>query len=206
MSKIEFVYFDIGNVLLLFSGGLQKLAKKHGKKYEDFLQVFLKYDDLVCRGEMTPQDLWEKYREELGIGEEDIDFVEYWTDNFILIQESFDLIDEIRKSNVKVGLLSNIYSGVYSKLVKKNFFPFVNWDTKIFSCDVGFVKPELSIYEVAQKKADTYSNKILFIDDKQDFLTPAEKSGWRVYQFNPEKINESIEGLRRLLVDNGVLT
>lgn len=58
MANIKFIYFDVGNVLLLFSGGLQKLADKHGISYADFERVFHKYDDSVCRGLITAQDLW----------------------------------------------------------------------------------------------------------------------------------------------------
>lgn len=202
MSQIEFVYFDIGNVLLLFNGGLQKLAKKHNKQYEDFKKIFIKYDDLVCRGRMTPQDLWNKYKQELTIDEEIIDFAKYWSDNFVLIRETFDLIDKIRESNIKVGLLSNIYTGVFDKLVKKDFFPVNDWDTKIFSCDVGFVKPEANIYKIAEIAAGVDPNKILFVDDKQDFLTPAQDLGWQVFQFDPNKKNPSINGIKLLLNNN----
>ena len=86
MREIEFIYFDIGNVLLLFSGGLQKLAKKHHISYEEFERVFKKYDNAVCKGEMSSQDLWNKYQEELGINEKNFDFANYWTSCFILIK------------------------------------------------------------------------------------------------------------------------
>ncbi len=202
MSKIDFVYFDIGNVLLLFSGGLQKLAKKHCKQYEDFEKVFLKYDDLVCRGNMSPLDLWKKYKEELELDEENIDFAEYWTSNFVLIKESFNLISEIKEAKIKVGLFSNIYSGIFDKLVEKDFFPFMDWDSKIFSCDVGFVKPEEDIYKIAEIAADVEPKRILFTDDKQDFLNPAKDRGWQVFCFDPKEVEKSIKGIREFLYDN----
>ncbi len=200
MSKIEFIYYDIGNVLLIFSGGLQKLANKYDKEYIDFETVFKKYDDLICRGQITPQNLWTYYQNELGFNGEDLDFAEFWTSNFVLIQESFDLINEINRSEVKIGLLSNIYPQIFDVLANKHFFPFNDWDTKILSCETGFVKPEEAIYKIAEQKAETDPSKILFVDDKLEFLKPASKRGWKTFQFDHSEINDSVGRLRHLLV------
>ena len=206
MSEIKFIYYDIGNVLLLFSGGLQKLANKYDKEYSDFERVFKKYDDLICRGQITPKNLWTHYQNELEFDGEDFDFAEFWASNFVLIHESFDLINEINRSEVKIGLLSNIYPQTFDILANKNFFPFNDWDSKVLSCETGFVKPEEAIYKIAEQKAGIDPNEILFVDDKLEFLKPASKRGWRTFQFDHSKISESVGELRHLLVKKKVLT
>lgn len=124
MTKIKFIYFDIGNVLLLFSGGLEKLAKKYGKTHQDFERIFRKYDYLVCIGKLSPQELWGKYYKELGLKEGQFDFLEYWLSNCTLISESFVLISELAKTKLSIGLLSNLYAGAYESLEKDKFFPY----------------------------------------------------------------------------------
>lgn len=204
--EIDFIYFDIGNVLLLFSSGLQKLATKHHLSYDEFETVFRKYDDAVCRGKMSPQDLWKKYEEELGISENNFDFATYWTSCFTLIEETFVLIDELVKCGTPIGLLSNIYNGIFDILSAKNFFPNKNWNAIVLSSEVGFAKPEPEIYQVAEKKAKTMASKILFIDDKKEFLETAKQRGWQTFLFDHSDPSRSVEALRKVLVKKKVLT
>lgn len=199
MNTIEFVYFDIGNVLLFFRGGLSKLAEKFGLNYSDFERVFCKYDDAVCRGGLSPQQLWTTYQAELHFtSDADFDFARYWVANFTIIQDTFALVREIADAGIPVGLLSNIYAGVFEIINEAQLFPFTNWAQTILSCDVGFVKPEPEIYELAEQKSGTSSELILFIDDKSDFLEPARKRGWQTYLFDPSNPITSTNTIRSI--------
>ena len=206
MNSIKFVYFDIGNVLLLFQGGLQKMADKHGKTYSDFEKVFRKYDDLVCRGGMSSQELWHKYEEEIGIHEDDFNFADYWIDCCIPIKEVFELVQHLHTHGLRVGLLSNLYTDIYSVILKKNLFPFTSWDAKVISSEIKMAKPDVEMYAMAEQRAGVAPQEILFIDDKQDFLNPAIQRGWKTFLFDPTNPKESVSNLEKVLSRYHVLT
>ncbi len=193
------VFFDLGGVLFKFTGGLEKLAIKNNLKYQDFVKVFKKHDDEVCRGEITPQQLWDIYKKELNLQQSIPDFAEYWVGNFILIKETKKLIKSLSK-NYQIGIISNIYKGIFTKLIEKDFFPEnLNFNPLILSCNVGFVKPEIEIYKFAENKCKVCPENIYFIDDKEEFLIPAKKRGWNTIKFETNNAPKSINIIYNIL-------
>lgn len=151
-------------------------------------------------GGLSPQQLWTTYQAELNFtSDADFNFARYWVANFTIIQETFALVRELADAGIPVGLLSNIYPGVFEIIDETQLFPFTNWAQTILSCDVGFVKPELEIYELAEQKSGTSSELILFIDDKSDFLKPARKRGWQTYLFDPNDPIVPTHNIRQIL-------
>jgi len=197
--KIEFVYFDLGGVAFHFRGGLKKLAKKYSIQYKDFEKVFKKYDDKVCRGEISAQKMWEIYKKELRFSDERIkDFAEYWVNNFEPIKETQELMLSCA-SKYKIGILTNIYKGVFPKIIDNKILPDISWDAQTHSCDIGYIKPEKEIYQIATEKAETRPEEILFIDDKISFIEGAKKIGWQTFLFDEENPKNSVAQLRNLL-------
>ncbi|MCA9369346.1 HAD-IA family hydrolase, partial [Candidatus Woesebacteria bacterium] len=75
----------------------------------------------------------------------------------------------------------------------------INWDAHTHSCDIGFVKPEIEIYQIATEKAKTNPEEILFIDDNNNFIEGAKKIGWQTFLFDEENPRDSVFQLRTLL-------
>ena len=201
MTSIEpkFIYFDLGGVAFHFRGGLNKLADKYGLEYQDFEQVFRKYDDQVCRGKISAQELWNIYKTELGLPDDKIkNFAEYWVGNFEPITQTKQLMVDVA-DKYKVGLLTNIYSEVFPKIREREILPDINWDAQVHSCEVGFVKPEPEIYEVASQRAGEKPAEIFFIDDKQSFIEGAEKAGWQTFLFDEKDVSRSVAKIREIL-------
>lgn len=197
--KIKFVYFDLGGVAFHFHGGLKELAKKYSIQYQDLENVYKRYDGTVCRGEISAQELWEIYKNELTFSDEKLkDFAEYWVSNFEPIKETQELMLSC-VSKYKIGILTNIYKGVYSKILEMKILPDINWDAHTHSCDIGFVKPEIEIYQIATEKAKTNPEEILFIDDNNNFIEGAKKIGWQTFLFDEENPRDSVFQLRTLL-------
>ena len=63
----------------------------------------------------------------------------------------------------------------------------------MFSCEVGFVKPERQIYDHLLLKLAVPASQVLFVDDVGDNVEGARAAGLRAAVF------ESIDDLRRLL-------
>lgn len=200
-KQIKFIYFDLGSVLFSFSGGLKNLAKENNRSYAELEKVFKKYDDQACRGQITPQELWELYKKELNLETNISDFAEYWTDNFHPIKETHTLVRELSRV-YPIGILTNIYLGVFPIVVRKKFIPAIDYKSVICSCDIGLVKPEMGIYKNAQKESSVDPEEILFIDDKRPFVDAANKLGWNTILFEENDPAGSAGKIKRFLTLN----
>lgn len=96
----------------------------------------------------------------------------------------------------KVGVLSNLYLGFWEEVRKQGYVPKnIKFSEIIISAEVGCVKPEPEIYEIAQEWSGYAGSEIFFIDDKKENLEGVEKLGWQTFLMdykNPEKSAEEI--------------
>ncbi len=54
----------------------------------------------------------------------------------------------------------------------------------ILSHELGFIKPEKKIYEIALEKTNSNPEECLFIDDQERVLIPAREMGMKTIRFN----------------------
>lgn len=197
--QTPFVYFDAGGVLFHFKSGLSELATKHGLHYSDFERVLKKHSEEAVKGYISPQELWHIYQDELGFKDESIHFLEYWVSHLSPIRESHALIKNLVANNVSIGLITNLYTGVFEKAIEYGHIPNVSYAATLNSCALHLMKPELAIYHLAQEQAATDPQNILFIDDKPSFLEPAKTLGWQTFLFDENNAVESVEKLRNII-------
>lgn len=195
---VKLVYFDVGGVLFRFKGGLQDIAEKVGLPYENCEQIWLEMDDSICRGETPPQNLWTRIKLASGYRGDDIDFIPFWVNHFQTILETHQLVHDLCRSR-GVGLLTNIYPGVYEQALKKGNIPNIPYASVIKSCEIRKIKPDPAIYKLAQQKGGVKPEEILFIDDSLRFVTPALEMGWNTFVFNGESAFECVGKLRQSL-------
>lgn len=70
---------------------------------------------------------------------------------------------ELKRKGLKIGLISNadlIDKKHWNSSVLRPFF-----DDAVFSCDVGFLKPDLSIYRLALKRMGVLPRESIFVGD-----------------------------------------
>jgi FMN phosphatase YigB (HAD superfamily) len=198
LPDIKFVYFDIGGVLYGFRSGLQRLAKLMSIPYEQCEQLWVQFDDDVCRGKLKPQDLWTKMKSAFGYTGADINFIDFWVSHFQPIQETHKLVQQLA-TNYAVGLFTNIYPGAYELALEKKKLPNIEYASVIKSCDVGLVKPEAAIYQLAEEKAGVRPNEILFIDDNIRYTNAATQRRWNTILFNRKNPTASTSHISGLL-------
>lgn len=169
---IKAVLFDYGGVLSL-----------GGKNFRGFLRGLLGVDELtdqteqmvrdLGRGKITSQDFVARLNQDYGTS---IDVEEVvGTHNFARSEGVYDLADELRKKGIKVGILSNTSDMNAQRLSEEGFYD--GFDPVILSFDESFAKPDVELYEKAIAKVGVEPGCILFIDDQQRFLLPAQKLG-----------------------------
>ena len=127
-----------------------------------------------------------------------LDWTKYYLDAIDVIAEMKSLV-EWTAQHYRVGLLSNIMPGFITKMISNGSLPDISYDTIIDSSEEGVIKPEESIYALAQQKAGVSSDEILFIDDSRTNLMAAERMGWKVLWFDDFRPEESTTRIRTAL-------
>lgn len=196
---IKFIYFDVGGVFVDFHNFFKKVTSDFNIPLDIFMGQWQKYGDAITRGDITPQEFWNKVRKNLKIKKgQQYDFLESWISDYRCIQPMYDFAQELSQ-NYRLGIISNLYKGMFSELIKKQFLPDISYKTIVTSCDVGMKKPDRDIYEFAQKKAKVNSSEILLIDDREDFINGAVDCGWQAVQFKTFRPEVSIQEIKTLL-------
>ncbi|MCL4374806.1 HAD family phosphatase [Patescibacteria group bacterium] len=199
MNRVKFIYFDVGGVLVDWSRAFHTAANRFHLKIEDIGAVFDEHHDQITKGLITSQELWSSCVKKYHIQNGDVfNFVASWVSDYRPIVEMHDLVKKLA-AVYKIGLLSNIYQGMLPLLLKNEVIPKIGYDRIILSCDVGLMKPETDIYELAQEKTGVKANNILLVDDRPDFLSPAQQLGWHTFLFDNKRIDKSVDKIRKYL-------
>jgi len=110
------------------------------------------------------------------------------------------LLDFLRslRPDRKVGLISNAWSGL-RKVVTTNQFADV-FDEMVISAEVGLVKPDPRIYQLALERLGVHPKESVFLDDVLVNVEAARSVGMSAIQFTqPEK---TLEELKQLLCNH----
>jgi putative hydrolase of the HAD superfamily len=202
MSKIKFVYFDLGDVLFEWKDGLKGLSELSKKSYQETHDIFEKekHDNDAILGKITPQELWQLLKKELDIDKdtEIDDFADWWSDHFKPILEMHDFVREVSK-NYKVGILTNIYHEIIFHAFRKGHIPEVNYETIIQSCDLNLAKPDEALFKHAEKVAGVLASEILFIDNKAENIDKARSLGWQAILYDVNNPQKSVAEIKRIL-------
>ena len=182
-QPIRFAYFDLGGVVFSFSGGLKTMANNLNVPIESVESYWRAHDDQICLGKLTPQDFWVKLVSHFGSGEKELDFLEMWIDHFKPISETHEAMRQLDSDGVQIGLLTNIYPGVLDKAVERGCVPELPYHSVIQSCEVGIVKPDKQIFDIALARTNYLPSEVLFIDDREENTKIASSIGWNVHLF-----------------------
>ncbi len=196
-NGIRFVYFDINGCLVrFFHGAFTQLAQDTGVPSDVIESTFWHYNDAVCRGEIDLEEFNTLFAEKIGV--KSIDWKPYYMQAVEPIEEMVELITWVSE-HYSVGLLSNIMPGFIEDMRRSSLLPGISYDVIIDSSQVGAIKPEESIYKIAEAETDAQSHEILFIDDSRTNLMAAERLGWKVMWFDSYRPAESAERVRSAL-------
>lgn len=196
-SGVTFVYFDINGCLVrFFHRAFTAIATETGLAPDLIETAFWHYNDAICTGKLKTADFNKAFAKRLGIDR--IDWQKHYLAAVDPIPEMHELIHwAVQYYNV--GLLSNIGSGFVQDMTKHKLIPDVRYSAIIDSSEVGVIKPDKKIYEIAQERAKVPAKEILFIDDSRANLITAQAMGWHVMWFNDYDPLESTERVRAAL-------
>jgi len=188
-NGVRFVYFDMNGCLVrAASNAFSRLAEASGAAPDTVETVFWQYNDAVCRGDKTVDELNTALAERLGIM---VDWYQYYLE----AQESMPGMAELVawvSENYRVGILTNTMPGLVQLMMERELLPRVAYEVIIDSSDVRAIKPEEKIYEIAAQKAGVEPHEILLIDDDRPNLVAANRQGWHTMKFQSYQPEEAI--------------
>ncbi len=208
MRPIEFVYFDLGNVLAQFSveRACSNVANRWGVD-TDLVRQSLWTSGVQDRYEHGHEDddsVAEIARRAWGLNEQDAPtrvLVDSLSDMFEPVLEMEAVVDDVRRAGIKVGILSNTCLAHWRWLLESADYPALRgrFDSTVLSFEVGVMKPQAAIYHQAKDQAGVDPAAILFLDDRIDNVEAALACGWQANQFT------DATAARELLRQKGVI-
>jgi len=177
----QFIYFDLGNVILHFSRSRQyrQMGDILGVSPEKISQ-FVERDDLLRQsetGQITPE---EAHRLLCCAAENDCDFQALAladSDIFELNTSIEPLIVERARCGGRMGILSNTSKNHWEFCLSR--FPLLRdcFEHYVLSYEVGVMKPETDIYRTAIKKTGLPAEEIFYTDDLEPNVLAAKECG-----------------------------
>lgn len=199
--RIEFIYFDMGNVLLAFDHSRASLAigklvgvpadEVHREIFDSGLE--LRYE----RGELTSREFHAHCVQRFG--ESDYDqFLLAAGDIFDPIQGVHSIVGELSVAGRRLGLLSNTCEAHWL-FCRQRFPAFQEFELFALSYELRSLKPEPIIYRQAAELASVAPSSIFFIDDRPENVEAACAAGYDAVEFR------DAESLRADLTERGLL-
>ncbi|MFM7977206.1 MAG: HAD family hydrolase [Pirellula sp.] len=188
MERPEFVYFDLGNVLLYFDHGIaaRSMAKLIGVEPEEIKRLVFDSEFQLAyeRGDLTSQEftaiLSEKFKKEIPIDE----LMVAAADIFVPNMHMLPVLEKIRSLKIPMGLLSNTCDAHWSWILKMGYPQLKDWfDPLVLSFEVKMMKPEPEIYHLCAELAEIHPEAIFFTDDRHENVQGAIDAGWNAAVF-----------------------
>lgn len=198
MKNIKFIYFDFGGVMAHWMPGVPKFAERFGVPEADLFKALYDHFPEAVRGRISTNEMWRRIKKDLNVEHSHDNYADHFAEFFIPISETHAFAKELKKK-YKVGVLSNIEPDTLKHAIERGHLGDVDFDIVLESHDVGVVKPELTFFQIAQKKAGVHANEILFTDDLSENVDAARKMGWHAIRFEPFSPKESIAKIKAYL-------
>lgn len=119
-----------------------------------------------------------------------------WNDvsSFTPDKDLFEYIQQLKKQNLIVGILSNVYPFTAEAIKLQGWYE--GFWPLILSCRVGLAKPDREIYQLLLEQLELPASQIVFVDDQTKCLTPAQALGMQTIQArSPSQIIQDISVL-----------
>jgi|GEM_PF-509058 len=205
MTKISFIYFDVGGVMIQdFSDSpkweqMMNVMGIASERHNEFTEYYDTIDTEICLGRHVDTYIPEiSSKFDLTLPP-DFSMEKYFIDHFDRNIEIWKVVESISSKGLRIGLLTDQYPGMMDEAMAKKLFPPVIWDSIIDSTKVGCRKPMPEIYDIAEQKAGVAASEILFIDNREKNLVPARARGWQTYLYDSKDYNTSNQKLADFL-------
>ena len=197
--SIRAVFFDLGGVILRteFQAPRQQLADWLGLEYDDLYEIVF-YGDTGLKasmGEISSDDHWASVIKRLRRPASELGTIrEQFFAGDIVDRTLVEYIRSLR-GKYKTGLISNAWSDLRDFVVREKFDD--AFDGMIISAEVGAMKPEAKIFQIALEQFGVKPKEAIFIDDVLENVEGCEKAAMKGIHFKDAE--STLQQLKALL-------
>ena len=194
----QFVYFDLGNVLLYFDHNLamRKMAQVAGIATQQMRSIVLdgslqtEYETGLISGTQFVARISDAIGKELDTA----DMLQAAADMFVPNPHVLPVLETIRNLGIPMGLLSNTCEAHWNWIIELGYPQVRGWFSPvILSYEVKSMKPDQRIYSEAQRLSGHNSSGIFFTDDRIENVEAASKAGWTAEIFvNADRLMQTV--------------
>jgi len=185
---------DMGQVVLWFDNGhfYRRLSAASPYEEEQIRQLVRDHFELIellDMGRISPQEFYAKI---ISATRAKLDYETFLAAYCDVFTPNKPVIDILRraKSSARLVLLSNTDVLRFS-FIQQRFPEVMIFDSLVLSYEVGLMKPHPQIYQLALQSAEAEPEEIVFIDDLEENIRPAEALGMATILYRPETDLES---------------
>ena len=197
--SIKAIIFDLGGVLLRTAdfSPRERLAARLGRtRLELEALVFGGQSGTAAqRGEISMQQHWEHVRQALDLNQPEFELFqqEFWGQD----EMDYALVDTIRslRPRCRTALLSNNFPNLRRLLAER--WPIADaFDELVLSSEIGILKPDPRIYQVALERLGVQPAEAVFVDDFLHNVEAARALGLHAIHFrSPAQARAELEAL-----------
>jgi putative hydrolase of the HAD superfamily len=181
MAVIEFIYFDLGNVIMNFDHtiGSRRVAEMGGIAPEA-VHAAIFDSGLAVKYETGLVDCGQFHKEfcqlaDCQLSQDDLLFA--ISDIFSPNLAIFPLIAQLKASGFPFGILSNTCKAHWDFLQSRFLILREFSEPHILSFEAKSMKPDAGIYEFAIERAGCEPNRCFFVDDRLENVDGAKAAG-----------------------------
>lgn len=196
--RVQAVVFDLGGVILRteHQAPREHLAERLRTTYDDLAKLVFESESsrMASVGLLTTEQHWAAVGAKLGLSPEDIGsiYAEFFAGD-ILDRELIEFIRLLR-SQRKTGLLSNAWPDMRSYISDNHFSD--AFDDIVISAEVGLMKPDPKIFEIALQRLAVEARDTIFVDDMRVNVEAAAAAGMQGIEFvDTDQTRRQIEAL-----------
>ena len=199
------IIFDFGGIILTVK--MKEIVKKFtdSKEKQEFIlnnvvnsPEWIEYG-LIDTGYITREDFINLVNDRTNNIHKDLveDFINNYINHVYVDDKIIELIKDLKKQGYKIYLLSNTQKYSYEKFIKDIEYLF---DGITLSFKEHLLKPYNAIYERLIEKYNLVPEESLFIDDREDNISTANK-----YGIKGRKVERnSIEDIKKVLQEYNI--
>lgn len=182
---IRAVFFDFGGVIgrTEYQAPRQHLAERLGMEYEDVVKIVFQSpsSDRAAIGKISAEEHWAEVTKRL---KQPVSETETIRDEFfagdVIDREIVEYLRSLRP-DYYVGLISNAWPDLRDYIIEQKFED--AFDHMVISAEVGVMKPEARIYQIALEQAGVSPNEAVFIDDFYENIEGCQEVGMHGIHF-----------------------
>ena len=197
---IKAIYFDLGGVIVRTEDKTLRteLGQRFGMTYDQIDRFVFGCETAkkASIGLISEEQHWRDVARRLEQPESDWQSI---ADAFFggdkIDRDMLAFIDSVRPA-IKTGVISNAWNGLRDYMRKNGFLaPF---DDVIVSAEVGIVKPDARIYQLALDKFGIQPEEAVFVDDMPENIAACQALGMQGVQFKTAE--QVLADVKQLLV------